>query len=173
LEQLLLELKGRFRKEYLAHLVGTPRRATESLKVGDLVLVETDNKKRRDWPLGRICDLYPGRDGVKRVAKIKTQDRELIRAIQRLYPLEGQVASFREKPRLVLLSQEQKILKNYCVPEWQVNPEDALEPVAEEQLVTSCTSCLIADRKGKRSLDFQPPSSAFEAEVKARFHCMK
>jgi len=57
-------------------------------RIGDLVIVGADNKKRFDWPLGRIVELIPGRDGKIRVARVKTASGLLLRPIQRLYPLE-------------------------------------------------------------------------------------
>lgn len=44
--------------------------------------------KRLDWPLGKITQLFPGRDGKVRVARLKTATGELVRPVQRLYPLE-------------------------------------------------------------------------------------
>jgi hypothetical protein len=75
--------------EYLAQLVQRgkePRR--KECAVGDVVLVGSDNTKRIDWPLGRIMELFPGRDGVKRVARVKTARGFLERPLQRLFPLE-------------------------------------------------------------------------------------
>jgi len=68
-----------FRKEYLAMLVQRQTdKGTESLAVGDIVLVGQDNKTRFEWPLGRILEFFPGKDGKARVAKIKTISRELL-----------------------------------------------------------------------------------------------
>ncbi|XP_021959868.1 uncharacterized protein LOC110855787 [Folsomia candida] len=58
------------------------------LQVGDVVLVGADNKKRFDWPMGRILELIPGKDGVCRVSNVKTSKGTLKRPLQRLYPLE-------------------------------------------------------------------------------------
>lgn len=53
-----------------------------------MVLIGSDNKKRVDWPLAKIVEIYKGRDGVSRVAKVKTQNGELVRPFQRLFRLE-------------------------------------------------------------------------------------
>jgi hypothetical protein len=58
------------------------------LKVGDVVLVGADNKKRWEWPMAKILELIPGKDGTVRVAKIKTSTGEWMRPLQRLYPME-------------------------------------------------------------------------------------
>jgi len=56
--------------------------------VGDIVLVGHDNLKRLDWPLARVVKVFPGRDGVTRVVRVRTATGELVRPVQRLYPLE-------------------------------------------------------------------------------------
>ncbi|ODM87884.1 hypothetical protein Ocin01_18798 [Orchesella cincta] len=58
------------------------------LKPGSVVLIEVHDKKRMDWPLGVITEVYPGRDGKVRTAHIKTKDGSYLRPAQRLYLLE-------------------------------------------------------------------------------------
>ncbi|CAG7712906.1 unnamed protein product [Allacma fusca] len=60
----------------------------EDIKPGDIVLVGSDNTKRVNWPMARILEVFPGKDGMIRVAKVKTSNGELVRPIQRLYPFE-------------------------------------------------------------------------------------
>ena len=43
---------------------------------------------RGKWPLGRIVETYPGRDGHTRVAKVQCGERTLVRPIHKLVPLE-------------------------------------------------------------------------------------
>jgi hypothetical protein len=89
MQELHEKLQVRFRKEYLAQLVQRAQeKKTPEPKVGDVVLVGADNKKRYEWPMARILELIPGRDGKNRVAKVKTQGGILLRPLQRLYPLE-------------------------------------------------------------------------------------
>lgn len=82
-------LRKRFRSEYLGQL---SRRKIKSscvpVKEGDIMLLGQDNLKRLDWPLARVIKVFPGKDGVIRVVKVKTAKGELMRPIQRLYPLE-------------------------------------------------------------------------------------
>jgi len=89
LKKLLEGLNGRFRKEYLAQLVqrGKEQKIRE-FRVGEVVLIERDNQKRIFWPMGRILELIPGKDGRIRVAKLKTKNGVLTRPLQRLFPLE-------------------------------------------------------------------------------------
>lgn len=79
-------LRKRFRSEYLGQL---SRHKIKSIcppiKEGDIVLLGQDNLKRLDWPLARVIKVFPGRDGVVRVVKVKTATGELVRSVQRLY----------------------------------------------------------------------------------------
>ncbi|KAG7312846.1 hypothetical protein JYU34_001228 [Plutella xylostella] len=63
------------------------KKSTRPVRVGDVVIVETEGKKL-DWPLGIVTEVCTGKDGVRRVAKVKTADGERTRAVQRLHPLE-------------------------------------------------------------------------------------
>ncbi|XP_074037922.1 uncharacterized protein [Leptinotarsa decemlineata] len=81
-------LRNRLRKEYLAELVHTGQRKIGSSKIGDVVLVSSNNVKRINWPIGKVLEIYPGNDGIPRIAKIKVNSGELIRPFQRLHPLE-------------------------------------------------------------------------------------
>lgn len=90
LQEVRDHLRQRFQSEYLGALVHTRGRkpTTPELKVGDIVIVKSDTAKRIAWPLARIISLAPGRDGVKRVAKLKLANGFLTRAVECLYPLE-------------------------------------------------------------------------------------
>ncbi|XP_021952076.1 uncharacterized protein LOC110849008 [Folsomia candida] len=88
-KKLQQDLQARFRKEYLAELVQkASEKKTPDPIVGDVVLVQVDNKKRVEWPLGRIIQLNPGKDGEPRSAVVKTSKGILRRPLQRLSPLE-------------------------------------------------------------------------------------
>ncbi|CAG7642460.1 unnamed protein product, partial [Allacma fusca] len=64
------------------------RGVDEAIKPGDVVLVGSDNSKRVNWPMARVLEIFPRKDGVIRVAKVKTLTGEIVRLIQRLYPFE-------------------------------------------------------------------------------------
>ncbi|KAF2886303.1 hypothetical protein ILUMI_19870 [Ignelater luminosus] len=87
--RLKADLRSTFRKEYLSLLV---QRANEGVrlepKLGDIVILGNDNSKRGNWPLARIIEMYPGSDGVVRVVRLRTACGELVRPVQRCYPLE-------------------------------------------------------------------------------------
>ncbi|XP_071038610.1 uncharacterized protein, partial [Parasteatoda tepidariorum] len=93
--QVREHLRKRFRTEYLGQL----QQQTVNLKnmrplsVNDIVLVEND-QKRSHWSLARVLQLIPGKDGISRIAKIKTKTGELLRPVQKLYNLEVQDNTF-------------------------------------------------------------------------------
>lgn len=90
LQNLRQNLRNRFRKEYLGQLLHKRNRNIRSdpISVGDVVLVECENLKRIYWPIALITELLPDKNGTVRLAKLKTANGELLRPIQRLYPLE-------------------------------------------------------------------------------------
>ena len=59
-----------------------------TLSVGEVVIIASDERNRGKWPLGIVEELFPGRDGVIRAAKVKTSNGHLERAVNHLYPLE-------------------------------------------------------------------------------------
>ncbi|UYV65014.1 K02A2.6-like [Cordylochernes scorpioides] len=82
--------RERFHIEYFGFLRQETRRlkTTIPFKVGDMVLIGQESLKRLHWPLARIIQLYPGKDRLVRVAKVKTSSGDKIRPIQKLYNLE-------------------------------------------------------------------------------------
>ena len=59
----------------------------QDLKVGDVVIVSQPDAPRGRWPLGRIVEVYPGRDGHTRVAKVACGVKTVVRPIYKLIPL--------------------------------------------------------------------------------------
>ncbi|KAK2575201.1 hypothetical protein KPH14_012609 [Odynerus spinipes] len=84
------DLRRRFRNEYLGALVHRESKIKRSnnVKIGDTVLIGSDNVKRLDWPVARVKDVITGKDNKVRVVRLSTSAGELIRPIQRIYPLE-------------------------------------------------------------------------------------
>uniref|UniRef100_A0A1I7TE92 Integrase catalytic domain-containing protein n=1 Tax=Caenorhabditis tropicalis TaxID=1561998 RepID=A0A1I7TE92_9PELO len=64
-----------------AHCSGSPQ-------LNELVLVETANVPRHNWPLGRITQLIPSKDGKIRSVQIRCKDKTVERAVNQLIPLE-------------------------------------------------------------------------------------
>ena len=58
------------------------------LKIGDVVLIRSEERNRGKWPLGVVVELFCGRDGAVRAAKLRAGKAFLERPVQHLYPLE-------------------------------------------------------------------------------------
>lgn len=89
----------RWLKEYLPTLQqkGKWTQVKRNLAPGDLVLVAEDNVHRGQWPLGRVIEVYFGKDGYARSAKIKTRSTQLVRPISKLCFLESTNPSQEQK----------------------------------------------------------------------------
>ena len=84
----------RWLKEYLPTLQERakwlePRR---SLEIGDLLLIADENVHRGKWPLARVIDVFHGKDGYVRSAKVQTSSKILTRPVTKLCFLEGEKA---------------------------------------------------------------------------------
>ena len=55
-----------------------------NLKEEDIVVLSDDHMPPVKWMLGRIINVYPGKDGLVRVATIKTKSGEFKRPIHKL-----------------------------------------------------------------------------------------
>jgi hypothetical protein len=58
-----------------------------NLSPGDLVILKEDDLPPLKWSLGRVIEVYPGEDGLVRVASVKTACGVWRRAISKLCPL--------------------------------------------------------------------------------------
>ena len=86
------QIWNRWRTEYLNFLRERKAkfsRVTSTIipKVGDIVIIH-DDSPRVEWKIGRAFELFPGKDGEERVAKVLSNKTELTRATYKLYPLE-------------------------------------------------------------------------------------
>ena len=81
----------RFLKEYLPSLQIRAKwnKPTRSLTINFMVLVKDDNLTRLQWKLGRVMEVYAGRDGAVRSAKIKLSETTLIRPANKYCILEN------------------------------------------------------------------------------------
>ena len=66
----------------------TTNQSTRAIQIGELVQIQDASSKRQLWRYGKVPRLMPGRDGITRLVKLKTNTGFLIRPIQKLYPLE-------------------------------------------------------------------------------------
>ena len=69
---------------------GKWRQRRDNIKIDDFVLTVDPNKNRREWKTGRVIDVYPGRDGLVRVVKIRTDEGDFKRPIRRVCVLPTQ-----------------------------------------------------------------------------------
>ena len=78
-------------KQYLPTLVARRKWTTKqrNFQPGDEVLIVEPNLPRGRWRTGRVTAVYPGRDGLVRVAKVGTEDGEITRPIHRLCLLQA------------------------------------------------------------------------------------
>lgn len=89
LQQLQQHFWQRWSKEYVSELQNrTKWRANQQgLKIGSLVIIKEDNVPPLRWQLGRIISLYPGPDGIARVASVKTTRGVVKRSFSKICPL--------------------------------------------------------------------------------------
>ena len=60
-----------------------------SLQLGQAVLIQEPNLSRGQWKIARITQVFPGKDGLVRVARVETEKGETyLRPVHRLCPLE-------------------------------------------------------------------------------------
>ena len=78
-----------FIKFYLPNLQARQKWETdkENLVSGQVVMIVDPQLPRASWPIGRITETYPGKDGKVRSAKVIIQGREYVRPVSRLIPL--------------------------------------------------------------------------------------
>lgn len=86
IEQMRQHFWTRFHDEYLSELQQRTkwREKRNELKEGDLVVIKDDNVPPMRWRLGRVHQLYKGRDGITRVADFKTAKGMVKRAVNRV-----------------------------------------------------------------------------------------
>ncbi|GFX42285.1 integrase catalytic domain-containing protein [Trichonephila clavipes] len=119
--KLLSDLR-RFRKEFLSELIQkqNDNRVREP-RIGEMVLIGNDNKKRLSWPIAKITELIPDRDGEIRTVRLKTQHGTVIRPVQRIFPLEVQAIANSDKEL-----KEESISVKSTKPEKVLNTNDAI-----------------------------------------------
>jgi hypothetical protein len=89
IEHIRQHFWNRWSKEYVAELQTRTKwkHQGEDLKEDTLVLVKEDNQPPLKWSLGRIHKTHPGRDGICRVADIRTASGIIRRAFSKICPL--------------------------------------------------------------------------------------
>ncbi|XP_063546154.1 uncharacterized protein LOC134754022 [Cydia strobilella] len=89
LEALRQHFWRRWQMEYVCELQQRTkwRVPGRALQLGDLVLIKEENTPPMHWRLGRIAKLFPGADGISRVAEVATGTGTYKRGVKYLCPL--------------------------------------------------------------------------------------
>lgn len=87
--QMLDSFWSRWSKECLQRYLAIYKwnQSSTSIEVGSLVLVVDERFPPSKWPLGRVTQIHPGKDGITRVVTVRTQASILKRPIVKLCPL--------------------------------------------------------------------------------------
>lgn len=95
LKSLQHQFAIRWKDEYLKELQRRYKwqRPKENLKANQLVVVKDDQLPPCEWRIGRVKEVYQGRDGYVRVANIRTANGTITRDITRLCPLPSESQS--------------------------------------------------------------------------------
>lgn len=95
IEQLRQHFWRRWSTEYVSELQLRTKWKTrqDDIALGSLVLIKDDHSPPLKWRLGRILRIFPGGDGVARVADIHTAAGTIRRAFSKICPLPPQPMS--------------------------------------------------------------------------------
>ena len=90
-QKLLQKFWEIWAKDYLQSLPKLVPQFAErnTLKKGSIVLIHDDSVPRLQWPMGKVINVYPGKDGKVRSVQMQTLKGQITRPIQRLCQLEG------------------------------------------------------------------------------------
>ncbi|XP_028042590.1 uncharacterized protein LOC114252291 [Bombyx mandarina] len=88
-EQIRQQFWQRWSKEYISELQTRTKWKTdkEDIVPNTLVLIKEDNLPPLKWRLGRAQQTFPGKDGISRVANLKTATGIIQRAYSKICPL--------------------------------------------------------------------------------------
>ena len=89
-QELVRHIWSRWIHEWLPALAQRKRWTTsrDNIKKDDIVLVMEANIPRGKWPLARVVETFPGKDGRVRTVKINAKGSTYIRPIVKIFPLE-------------------------------------------------------------------------------------
>nr|CAH7768789.1 unnamed protein product [Callosobruchus chinensis] len=98
IQQLVQHIWSRWSKEYVSELqVRTKWKVNQhSLQKGVLVLKKDDQQPPLRWKLGRVEEIHPGKDGIVRVATLRTHEGLIRRSCSRICPLPVEGAPLQE-----------------------------------------------------------------------------
>lgn len=91
-QHLVNEFWRRWLREYLPTLMTRSKWITDkrNIRVGDIVIILDESQHRMYWPLGRVKQVFPDKDGVVRFVELKTANMDSMkRPIHKIILLEG------------------------------------------------------------------------------------
>ena len=85
-QNLVRHFWKRWSSEYLTSLNKFTKwhYSTRNLQVGDLVVLQDDGMVPTKWPLARVAEVHSGKDGVVRVATVRTTKGSYKRPVNKL-----------------------------------------------------------------------------------------
>ncbi|XP_059054953.1 uncharacterized protein LOC131849000 [Achroia grisella] len=92
LTKLVQSFWSRWRRSYLHTLTTRQKWNTPSnpIAVGNVVIIIIDNAPPLHWPLGIIEEIFPAKDDIIRIARVRTSSGSYLRPVVRLCPLPNQ-----------------------------------------------------------------------------------
>ena len=80
----------RWLREYIPSLQECQKwhKTQRNLQTGELVLIADDNVPRRQWPIGRVTNMFPGSDGLVRSVQVRAKGSPYRRPITKICLLE-------------------------------------------------------------------------------------
>ena len=89
-QELTAHFWNRWTREWVPSLSSRKKwyNSQTNLQVGDIVMLISTENPRAHWPLGKVIEVYPGKDGYVRSVKLQVGEKKLVRPIVKLCPLE-------------------------------------------------------------------------------------
>lgn len=109
-QKIFKDIWKRWKTEYLCQLSVRSKwfKAQKNLEIGDMVTIHDDNFPAGKWPVGRVVEVHPGRDGVVRVVTLKTKNGYIKRPILKLsiLPIAKEEASKQKQQKSKTVKQQ-------------------------------------------------------------------
>ena len=90
-QELTAHLWNRWMREWGVPSLSSRKKwynSQSNLQVGDIVMLISTENPRAHWPLGKVIEVYPGKDGYVRSVKLQVGEKQFVRPIVKLCPLE-------------------------------------------------------------------------------------
>ncbi|XP_058987780.1 uncharacterized protein LOC131806914 isoform X1 [Musca domestica] len=101
LQRIKSHFWSRWKEEYLTTLQNRMKwkKQNNNVEIGNVVILKNEETHAARWPLAKVVEVHPGKDGVVRIVTVKTQDGVIKRPINKLCPLEHMDEESEELPR--------------------------------------------------------------------------